>query len=123
MGSSFVVMEEALKKYLLPTYFQGKWNKLQIKNTIKSCPYKARVWFRAVWLSMHWIRPKFQLVCVFPKEMPVRKMPPKANRLCFFYLYNLTEGGLKINAHNRIIQYSQGFKQVAVCLREGRSGD
>lgn len=40
-----------------------------------------------------------------------------------FYLYNLTEGGLKMNAHNRIIPYSQGFKQVTVCLRQGRSSD
>lgn len=83
MGSSFVGMEKSLKKCLLPTYFQGKLNKLQIKDTIKACPYKARVWFRAVWLTMHWIRPKLQLVCIFPKEIPVHKMPMNANMLCF----------------------------------------
>lgn len=31
-------------------------------------------------------------------------------------LYNLREGGWKMNAHNGIIRYSQGFKRVAVCL-------
>lgn len=47
--------------------------------------------------------------------------------LVFFWgrgdLYNLREGGWKMNAHNRIIRYSQGFKRVAVCLGVGGEAD